>query len=163
MSEQVSERQLRELISSRSLGGLVRRCMTLSQLEDAWRTIAGDALASRTAPAAVEGDVLIVLAESRASVMDLSFKKLSIMRRIKSELNIQLSDIKINIGSTKTSSRIASRAPRRQKSSCGPSDGSVCAIQQVIERDHSEMPGELARSIARCIAASREMDGRRIV
>lgn len=149
-------RPLFDLLPSASITGL---CMMLSTLEREWASVVGDALARRTAPKAFDGEILIVAADSQAVMHDLNFKKNSIIRAIRTNARIGVSEIRAELGrvGTRQTRRVSGSGAARRKEVGIVDDASLEAARREISSAYPDMPEELAESIARCriIADSR--------
>ncbi len=146
-------RPIYDLLSVSSVTTVTSLCMTLSALEREWRSLVGDRLALRTAPKALEGDVLVVTADAQAVLQDLNFKKNALVQKIRTGARIDLRDIRVELGSG--SKRPDGAAPRRSRPKAPPRsvrvdpDAVESLATEILSR-HETLPPELARTIARC-------------
>ncbi|MDL2263461.1 DUF721 domain-containing protein, partial [Synergistaceae bacterium OttesenSCG-928-I11] len=146
-------RPIYDLLSVPSVTTVTSLCMTLSALEREWRALVGDRLALRTAPHALEGDVLVVTADGPAVLQDLNFKKSALVRKIRTGARIDLRDIRVELGSV--ARKPGAHAPRRSGPKAPPRaarvdpDAVESLAAEILSR-YETMSPELARTIARC-------------
>lgn len=145
-------RPIYDLLSVPSVTTVTSLCMALSALEREWRSLVGDRLALRTAPKALEGDVLVVTADGPAVLQDLNFKKNALLRKIQVGARINLRDIRVEQGSIsrKPDDPAPRRAKRKTPRSARSSPDAVESLTAEILSRHETLPPELARTIARC-------------
>lgn len=153
----MGSRPMFEVLASRSPALLaLRRSRALDALDREWSSVVGRKLGARTFLSSIEGDVLVVGADSQSSAIDFGFKKNAVLRVLREELRMQISDIKIEVR------RRPPRASRPERMSRAPraSIGSESEVDEETARIMHETEGidaELARAIARCKVASRSV------
>jgi hypothetical protein len=155
--EKSSSRPIYDVLSNPLAASVTSLCMALSAIEHEWRAIVGDRIAARTAPKALEGDVLVVAADGQAVLQDMNFKKSALVKKISAGARIELRDIRVELGMPP---RTAARPPHHSKPNARLSapqadPEAVESLACEILSMYADIPPELARTIARCrIAAS---------
>jgi hypothetical protein len=127
------------------------RCMTLSMIEQEWKSIAGEALARRSGPKAYENGVLVVAVENRSAEQDMNFKKNAILKEIRAKTFLKLKDIRTEICRVKRKTVNVARPSlaRRKKPRVISGPELEAQVGEIMERNPKLKP-ETAYAAARC-------------
>jgi hypothetical protein len=150
--EKSSSRPIYDVLSDPLTASVSSLCMALSAIEREWRAIAGDRLAYRTAPKALEGNVLVVAADGQAALQDLNFKKSALVRKISAGARIELRDIRVELGAAPRASACPALRPAPRAPQTDPEAVESLAVE--ILSSYGDIDPELARTIARCRVAT---------
>jgi hypothetical protein len=138
-----------------SYGSIFGLCADLASVENNWPSIAGDALARRSAPRSFKDGVLVVAVQDKLVQQDINFKKNAIIKEINANTVLALRDIRAEVGLPlkKTVPRGGGKKRRRRAppAAKGPE---LERVKNEILECHPAMDEELAAAIARCRAVS---------
>ncbi|MDR3321234.1 MAG: DUF721 domain-containing protein [Synergistaceae bacterium] len=143
---------------------IMRVCKALAVVEREWARIVGVALASRSALKAYEDGVLVISAEGQAALQDINFKKSFIMREIRTNARLKVSDVRVEQGYMHGGEMPVIVPAVRAHGRVRIDPEAEEAIKNEILSAHDGLDPDLARSIARCrIASERRASGKKRV
>ena len=138
-----------------SYGSIFGLCADLASVENNWPSIAGDALARRSAPRFFEDGVLVVAVESKLAQQDINFRKSAIIREINANTALALKDIRAEVGlSLKKAAPRGGGKKRRRRARPAAKGPALERVKSEIMERHPALDEELAAAIARCRAIS---------
>jgi hypothetical protein len=143
-----------------SYGSIFGLCADLASVENNWPSIAGDALARRSAPRSYEDGVLVVTVQNKLVQQDINFRKSAIIKEINTNTVLALRDIRAEVGLPlkKTAPRGGVKKRRRRVPPAAKGPELERAKSEIMER-HPALDEELAAAIARCRAITGKTSG----
>jgi hypothetical protein len=128
-------------------------CAALSAVERDWASIAGKALASRSAPRAFDDGVLIVTVENSSVQQDMNFKKKAILEAIFEKTSLKLKDMRTEIGRMPRRGVMPAKpaaVPRKKKGAPVEYGPELELIKAEIMAKNPDLEIKLAEIIAQC-------------
>jgi hypothetical protein len=137
-----------------SYGSIFGLCADLASVENNWASIAGDAIARRSAPRSFEDGVLVIAAQNKLVQQDINFRKSAIIKEINANTVLELKDIRTEVGLPlkKTVPRGGGKKRRRRAPQAAKGPELERMKSEILER-HPDLGEDLAAAIARCRAS----------